>query len=143
MSVAHTREIQMNKMRQLVIGALPGKTKDKFLLTSYIVLLAICFLVPSYSSPSSIDDVLFVDRYGRKTLVVTSQIVNALEIAKMEARTRNVNLLEISNYSFVIELETITVFLTREYKGGFDGPELRVVLNRTDLSVKEVLNTLE
>lgn len=91
---------------------------------------------------SEVEDAFLSDRNGRKVLHLTSDVIEALEIAKLEALKQNVDLKQLKTYMFVFEKDKISVFFAPPHRGGLDGPEFRVEMSCLDLRVVSVKNTL-
>ena len=119
-------------------------SRGRKLIASMGSLVLVFLLLGSTIAPASeFDDAFISDRYDRKVLFLTSDIVRALELAKLEAQKVNVKLEQLTRYAIFFEKDILIVSLAPPYKGGLDGPEFRVEIRRSDLSVLSVENKLE
>lgn len=102
---------------------------------------AIFILCQEFSLASEFEDAFLSDRNGRKNLYLTSEVVAALEIAKLEAQKQNVNFNLITRYAIFFSKESMKVALSPPYIG-LDGPEFIVEMQRINLKVINVTNKL-
>ena len=87
-------------------------------------------------------DAFLLDRPNTKVLFLTSDVVTALELAKVEAQKQNVPSLQMVRYAVFLNADTYLVSLAPSYAGGLDGPEFRVEIRRSDFKVLSVVNNL-
>lgn len=126
-----------------VSNSLFGLEKPKFSMRMACFILGVICLFCTFAFASSVEDIFLIDRHGQKTLILNSDIVRALELAKLEAETQKVEIEEITRYAISLNLQTIVVSLAPPYKGGLDGPEFVVEIRRLDFKVLSVVNRLE
>ena len=117
--------------------------KRKLIVRSGSVALAVLFCSLAIASASDpLGEVFLSEGPHAKVLFLSSDAVNALELAKLEAQKRNVQLERITRYAVAFYSDRFLVSLAPPYRGGFDGPEFRVEIRRSDLKILSVKNTL-
>jgi hypothetical protein len=117
--------------------------RRKLVLNALSFASAIYFNSLTFASASDpFRDAFLIDRYDRKTLILSSDVVKALELAKREAENRHVPMKRISKFAVSFSAETYLVSLSPPYAGGFDGPEFRVEIRRSDLKILSVVDDL-
>jgi hypothetical protein len=106
-------------------------------LISVIVAFGLLFslFMHAIAFASDVEDTILIDRPDTKMLVISSDTVAALQIAKDEAEKRKVDLRQVKRYMIVFEKDVIQVSLAPPYRGGLDGPEFRVEIRRSDLKL--------
>jgi hypothetical protein len=115
--------------------------KRKLILSTGSLAFSVFFYSLAIASASdSFDDVIFLKQ--PKVLILTSDVVTALELAKLEAQKQNVQSKQMARYAVFLDVDTFLVSLAPPYTGGLDGPEFRVEIRRSDLKVLSVVNKL-
>lgn len=92
---------------------------------------------------SELEAFSFANKQGEKILFLSSDVVKAIELAKLEAQQLSIDLARLPRYMVVLAKGTIRVSISPPYKGGFDGPEFTVEIRRSDFKVLNVLNKLD
>jgi hypothetical protein len=95
---------------------------------------------PAVASEYPTFDVLLSQRPHAQVLFLSAEVVQALEVALQEARMRSLPSECRSRYAISIEPNVFVVSMAPPYKGGLDGPEFRVVIDRSNFSVRDVKN---
>jgi hypothetical protein len=100
--------------------------------------IGVLSVLPLGALQANADEVwdFFVFRRGdRSAISMSNQLFKAVELAKLEAEKRSVDLTEFPRYTIFFEGENLFVAFGRPYLGPFDGPEIRVGLRRSDLKI--------
>jgi hypothetical protein len=111
--------------------------------TSVLSWALLCLQINATVATEPFSDAILGKIQGRNFLALSSDALNAIELAKKEALKQNLKPDQMSLVSVLFEQDNFVVSFGPPYSGGLDGPEFRVVVRRSDFKVLLVANHSE